>query len=158
MQLQPLELELAAVSTSISAGCIPCTRYHIAQCKKLGASESDTIAAVHSGATLRDLALCQIRQEFDADVDEVPQVSVSGSDLRQQVLCGIGSAVASNAVAQLKRFLSQSKHVGVSDDEAMEVIGLAERIKEKAASHLDKEIGKLNADRRIARAAAKLCT
>jgi len=158
MELQILELELAAVSISIAAGCIPCTQYHIAECEKLGAYQTDVVAAVRSGADLREAALSDIRRRFSAGASKTRQPHADMRIDRQGALCGIGSAVANNSVEQLNEYLTRAKALGIGDREMMEVVGLAERIKEKAASHLNPPIAGLNADKAIARSAAKLCT
>ena len=158
MHLSPKELELAAISISIAAGCIPCTHFHIAEAEKLGA-ESDAIAhAIQTGANVADVALMRVWQIFDDQIDHGFRENEQLFEVRQSLLGAIGAAVARNNVEQLRSFVKGAQSKAVSDSEIMEIIGLASRIKEKATSHLERIIDKLDADATIARKAANLCT
>jgi alkylhydroperoxidase/carboxymuconolactone decarboxylase family protein YurZ len=158
VELKPKELELAAVSISIAAGCMPCTKHHVGECEKLDAGTEEIIAATRCGAAMSDAALRQLWCAFDPDVSEVHDSVRRNCSNRQSVLCGIGAAVARNNVELLRQLIRQSRSFGISDSQIMEVIGLADRIKARAASHLETLVDQLDADRSIAARAAGLCS
>lgn len=157
MKLSPLELELSAVSISVAAGCVACTKYHIGQCERLSAAENDIRNSVRLGGRLSAAALYDTWNQFDASFDVATGQESGRTVDRQHALCGIGVAVAGNAVEQLAGFLRHARDLGIRDAEAMAIIGLAERIKKKAATHLETLIGSLDADRNDARNVADLC-
>jgi hypothetical protein len=99
----------------------------------------------------------QVWQTFDAGVESMPAAGELQLTGRQDLLCRLGAAVGRNNVSLLKTCIQQSRMAGIDDDDAMAVVGLAERIKEKAASHLDRIIATLDADDSVARDAAGLC-
>ena len=158
MTLSTLELELAAISASIAAGCIPCSKYHILEAGKHGASDGEVARAVDAGGTLTSASLQNIWCRFTPEMEPLNRTESVGIADRQALLCAVGTAIANNDVTSLRSHLQRLGEFDVGDCEAMAVIGLAERIKEKAASHLEPVIDTLSADRRVAREAARLCT
>jgi Carboxymuconolactone decarboxylase family len=151
-------MELAAVSISIAAGCVPCTRHHVAESGRLGADTAGVRRAIRIGAAVADAALLRVWQAFDAGVESMPvedELLLTG---RQAALCRLGSAVARNDADLLETCIEQLQIEGIDDEDAMAVVGLAERIKAKAAAHLDRVVARLDADRSIAADAARLCT
>ena len=146
------------ISISIASGCIPCTRYHIIEGRRLGATVDNISNAIHTGAAVANASQRKLLSEIGEGSESVPIFEVRQNANRQSLLCGLGSAVARNDVGQLKTYMKLSRTAGISDTDLMAVVGLAEKIKEKAASHLDRIIAKLDADCSIARDAARLCT
>lgn len=157
MELSDIELELIAVSTSVAAGCIPCTEYHIAECRIFNVCADQISAAVRLGARVADASLMQIWAKFDEGVDDCASREATEEGDRQRILCSIGATVARNNVSMLGQLIQQARNLGINDREIMEVAGLARRIKAKAASHLEKPLRKLQADQAIADRAASLC-
>ncbi len=56
IMLESTELELAAVGISIAAGCVPCTRYHITEAGRSGASSPDILKALRNGVAVASTA------------------------------------------------------------------------------------------------------
>lgn len=158
MTTTPKELEIAAIAISITAGCIPCTRYHVREAKQQGASllEMMHVLTVASSASapngLSDIAQREVWKLFESSEQPTEELR------RQAFLAEIGISVCQNNVELLKTVTAGAKEAGLTDDQIMEIIGLAQRIKEKAASHLEAITRTLDADPSIAQNAAKLCS
>ncbi len=154
MQLDEKSLETIAIAISIAAGCEPCTRYHLKAAAELGSSGLEMMQMVALAGAIRN-----DRTPVAMAIDEIRSMAPSDGALdRHAVLAGIGIAVCVNGVRPLRENVEVARSAGVTDEEIMEVIGLAARIKEKAASHLDRIIGRLDADPGVGRAVASLCT
>ncbi len=158
MILESTELELAAVGISIAAGCVPCTKFHINEAARSGASSPDILLAIRNGIGVANTALFDLQRQFEPQTDSSPEDETNIGLIRSAILTGIGSSVARNSVKQLKIMIELARNNQIQDQEIMEIVGLANRIKEKAASHLVRVTDKLDADPGIAQAAAQLCT
>lgn len=158
MNLTNIELELAAVGTSIAAGCVPCTRYHMAEASKAGAGDAEILQCLQVGINTARAALDELEQLFVPQL--APAADQSRAVLRGHVaaLAAVGAAVARNSVAQLNLAIRAAHAAQLGDDEIMAVIGLATRIKDKAASHLRPVTDSLDADPAMGMAAAGLCS
>ena len=141
MSLNFKEQELVAVGTSIAAGCRPCTNYHMKKVKETGATEGEIRQAIEIAAEIRRNAaeimmvhgLRQLRVRDDA------QHLASAEDTnRIKELIAIGAAFAVNCTATLTHHLKAGGEAGISQDEVEEVVRLAQFIKGKAASHVEK--------------------
>jgi len=144
------DIETVAVAISIAAGCEPCTRFHLREARNLGATTSQllqmALVADPGQRDLQFLALGDIAQDIEGDAP------------RLWVLAGIGTSVCHNNVRSLGDDVRSARQLGVTDEEIMTVVGLAFRIKEKAASHLERIIDGLDADPGLARRAASRCS
>ena len=158
MLLESRQLELAAVGISIAAGCIPCTKYHITQAGKSGAGSHDILEAVRIGVGIANIALSDLHRQFDPQAVSSSEDDINTGLSRCEILTGIGSSVARNSVKQLKIMIGLARNNQIQDNEIMEIVGLANRIKAKAALHLLRVTDKLDADPGIAQAVAQLCT
>lgn len=157
MRLDEKTMESVAIAISIAAGCEPCTKYHVKAAAKSGATHLEMMhMAALAGESRND------RTPIGLAIEEVRSLkSKDGGDEslgRNAALAGIGIAVCMNTVSLLQKSVEVAQNEGAVDEEIMEVIGLATRIKNKAASHLEKVIDRLDADPGIGRAAALLCT
>ena len=158
MLLENKELELAAIGISIAAGCVPCTRYHINEAERAGAGSHDILEVLRIGGGIAKTALSDLQRQFDPQgVSALEDHKKSGLS-RYGILTGIGSAVARNSVKQLKIMIELARNHQIDDREIMEIVFLANRIKDKAASHLLRVTDRLQAYPGIAKVAAQLCT
>ncbi len=158
MILEIKELELAAVGISIAAGCVPCTKYHISEAKRSGAGNPDILEALRMGVMVANTALSDLQLQFDPQaVSSCKAETVAGLN-RTAILAGIGSSVARISVKHLEIMIDRAREIGIQDNEIMEIVGLARRIKEKATSHLVRVTDKLDAGADIEQAVAQLCT
>lgn len=156
MRLDNPTIETVAIAISIAAGCEPCTQFHVKEARKLGATDPalmHMVALAGSGWGTKTASLIAVNEIVSS-----AGVADAGSLIRQAALAQIGMSVCQNGVRLLRDSIKEAQKHGISDEEIMEVIGLAVRIKEKAASHLDRVIERLDADPRIGREAASLCT
>lgn len=158
MTTTPKDLEIAAIAISMAAGCIPCTRYHLREAKTQGASlvEMMHVMTVSNSASAPDrlpgVASREVWKLFQGDAPLTERC------LHQALLADIGISVCQNNVSRLKLAVAAAQTAKLSDDQIVEIVGLAHRIKEKAASHLSSVIGALDADPSMAEKAAKLCS
>jgi AhpD family alkylhydroperoxidase len=158
MVLNEKELEIVAISISVAAGCIPCTRYHIKEAGNLNATDVEIARAVRVGTDISDVAAGEMASIFDdGPAVDVGRVAEQAND-RIPLLSIIGAAVARNSVSLFKASMKVRSAAGLDDSEIMEVVGLARRIIEKAASHIDPMVLNLDADPNIAKDAAQVCT
>ena len=157
MILESKELEIAAIAISMAAGCIPCTRFHIREADSNGASAIELMHIVKVALSANrpsDLVrAADTALAGTADRD----ATITGTLVRQAALAGIGIAVCGNSVAGLRAAIAEAGKHRIADDEIMEIFGLASRIKEKAASHLDRIADDLDADRAVAENARRAC-
>ena len=157
MDLESKELELAAVGISIAAGCVPCTKYHITEAGRSAASSPDILEALRNGVAVANTALSDLHRQFDPQAVASFEVGINAGLSRCAILTGIGSSVASNSVRQLEIMIELARNNEIQDQEIMEIVGLANRIKAKAASHLVPLTAQLDADPGMAQAATQLC-
>ena len=158
MLLESTELELAAIGISIAAGCVPCTKYHITEAGRSGASRLEILEALRNGVGIANTALSDMHRQFDPQAVSSFEDDINTGLSRCAILTGIGSSVASNSVQQLNIMIGLARSNQIQDKEIMEIVGLANRIKEKAASHLVRVTDQLDADPEIAQEAAQLCS
>lgn len=158
MLLESTELELAAIGISIAAGCVPCTKYHITEAGRSGASRLEILEALRNGVGIANTALSDMHRQFDPQAVSSFEDDINTGLSRCAILTGIGSSVASNSVQQLNIMIGLARNNQIQDKEIMEIVGLANRIKEKAASHLVRVTDQLDADPEIAQEAAQLCS
>lgn len=158
MVLDEKDLEIVAISISMAAGCIPCTKYHINKSKNLNATADEVDRAVAIGAYVSRVAAGEMENIFNHG----PAVNVAMATRtvldRIPLLCTIGAAVACNCVGLTKVALEAGRSGVLNDTEIMEVVGLAGRIREKAASHIEPLVALLDADPEIARNVVQVCT
>ena len=136
----------------------PCTKYHITQAEKSGAGSHDILEAVRIGVGIANITLSDLHRQFDPQAVSSSEDDINTGLSRCAILTGIGSSVARNSVKQLKIMIGLARNNQIQDNEIMEIVGLANRIKAKAASHLLRVTDKLDADPGIAQAVAQLCT
>lgn len=157
MSLRELDIETLAVGLSIAAGCKPCTRFHIGAARKLGASDSDLLGIV--AATLIHSHSNSVGALALAELGSRPRPEeTSPAQAQRAALLGVGLAVCHNDVESMKTAVRRARDLGAADESIMTIFGLAARIKQKAASHLDGIVADLDADAAVARAAATRCS
>ena len=141
MSLTLKEKELVAVGNSIAAGCEPCTNYHMKKVKETEATEGEIRQAIEMAAEIRRNA-AEIMMAHGVrqlgDLDDADYLASAGETSRIRELIAIGAAFAVNCTSTLKRHLKASGDAGISQSEVEEVVKLAQFIKDKAASHVEK--------------------
>lgn len=144
MPITPKERELAAVGVSVASGCKPCTNYHIKAVREAGASDDEIRQAVADALRVRARATEIMEGHALSRLGEVEQresASISGETDRMKELVSVGAAFGVNCVSSLKRHLAAAETVGVSQEEAAEIVRLAAFVKERARSHVERVVG-----------------
>jgi AhpD family alkylhydroperoxidase len=142
MTITAREKELSAVSISVSAGCKPCTSFHVKAARKVGASDDeisqsvDIALSVRARATdiMRNHALSRLGVTESVANPDIPNDETS----RDGELISIGAAFGVNCVSTLEDHLAAAANVGISQEEIEEIIRLAMMIKRRAASHVER--------------------
>ncbi len=141
MAITVKERELAAVGISVASGCKPCMNYHVKMVRKAGASDEEIEQAVADALSVRKSAtefmqahaLARLGQEGSHS-----QSHGSGSVDRVSELVFVGAAFGVNCTSNLKEHLATAETVGISQEEIAEIVKLAEFIKERATSHVER--------------------
>ena len=141
MAITVREKELAAVGISVASGCKPCTNYHLKSAREAGASDEEIKLAVAGALSVRKSAtdcmkahaLARLGQEGSHSHAHGP-----GSVNRVGELVSVGAAFGVNCTSNLMEHLAAAETVGISQEEVAEIVKLAEFIKERAASHVER--------------------
>ena len=141
MSLTLKELELVAVGSSIAAGCNPCTNYHMKKVKETGATEAEIRQAIELAAETRrnaaEIMMAHGLRQLGV-LNDAEYLAPAEEASRIEELIAIGAAFAVNCSSTLKHHLKASGKAGISQDDVEEVAKLAQFIKAKAASHVEK--------------------
>ena len=141
MSLTLKEKELVAVGNSIAAGCKPCTNYHMKKVKEAEATEGEIRQAIKIAAEIRrhaaEIMMAHGLRQLGVP-DDGEYVAPAEEASRIEELIAIGASFAVNCTATLKHHLKASGKAGISRGEVEEVAKLAQFIKGKAASHVEK--------------------
>jgi len=139
-RLSPKEKELVAVGTSVAAGCIPCTEYHLKEVWGAGATAQEITAAIEAALCVKGSARGIMEQvahkAFGAPREEQPSCCAGPTD-RVKELVSIAAAVAVNCPTNLRKHVDAGRSVGVRDEEIQLVVGLAKMIRGKATEKVD---------------------
>ena len=150
------ELEIAAISISVAAGCVPCVRHHVKAAKRHGATDAESQGALALGSAIAAVSDARMQSRFlrGAAARQEEPAAIAGPN----ILGAIGAAIARNDTAQTKALIRQADEAGVAESSIAEVGALALTIKEKAASHVRKLVASLRVDTAGARRATELCS
>ncbi len=149
MAITPKEKELVAIGISVAAGCKPCTDHHVAVVRKARATDEEIRQAANDALVVRRSAADIMQSHALAHLGETSQerrFSPFDEMSRIKALTSIGAAFAVNCVANLEYYLSEAERAGVSQDEITTIVKLADFIKQKAASHVDRLVGMTEED------------
>ncbi len=141
MSLTLKEKELVAVGISVAAGCKPCTNYHMRKVKETEATEGEIRQAIEIAAEIRHQAADIMRAHAVRQLgvlDDAEYLVSGGETSRIRELIVIGAAFAVNCTLTVEHHLRASGDACISQDEVEEVAKLAQFIKDKAASHVEK--------------------
>lgn len=141
MSLTLKEKELVAIGNSIAAGCKPCANHHMKKVKETEATEGEIRQAIEIAAEIRrhgaEIMMAHGLRQLGV-LDDAEVLAPAEKTNRIKELIAIGAAFAVNCSSTLKRHLKTSGEAGISRDEVEEVARLAQFIKGKAASHVEK--------------------
>lgn len=146
MALTIKEKELVYVGASVSAGCKPCTNYHIKKVKESGASEEEIKQAISDAMCVRNSAKEIMEAHGLKPLEIIKDVDDCGcgeKTTRIKELVSIAAAYAVNCTSNLDKHISAARTVNITDDEIKSVIKSTGFIKDKAASHVEKIVEKL---------------
>ncbi len=141
MSLTLKEKELVAVGSSIAAGCKPCTNHHMKKVKETEATEGEIRQAIEIAAEIRhnaaEIMLAHGLRRLGV-LDDAEYLAPADETSRVKELIAIGAAFAVNCTSTLEHHLKAGGEAGISRGEVEEVAKLAQFIKGKAASHVEK--------------------
>jgi len=140
MSLPINEKELAAVGISMAAGCKPCTDYHVQKALTSGATDDEIRQAIIDAACVRESALKIMKAHGLIHLGDVIGETDCGCEETNRIkeLVSVGAAYAVNCTTNLEKHIEAAKKLDITEIELKEVVKLAEFIKGKAASHVEK--------------------
>ena len=145
MTLAPKAKGLAAVAISVAAGCKPCTDHHVAVARKARATDEEIAQAANVALAIRRKA-ADVMEAYAAahigEASEDPRFDLFEAVTRVEAPASIGAAFAVNCVSSLKHHLAVARLADVSQHDVREIARLAAFIKQKAASHVERLIGR----------------
>jgi AhpD family alkylhydroperoxidase len=141
MALNFKERELVAVGASVSAGCKPCTNYHLKKVREAGSSDEEIKQAIQVSVAIRDstgriieaYALKHLGIILDTDKSACDE-----NTTRIKELVSVAAAFAVNCTSNLEKHIALAQRVGISDSEVKSVLDLALFVKGQASSHVDR--------------------
>ncbi len=142
MTMRLKERELVAVGISVAAGCKPCTDYHLKAVRKAKATDDEITQATAVAMGVRRSAQNIMEAYGLSQLGATHRVEdcVDTETHRLKELVSIGAAFAVNCTTNLEAHLAAATSVAISDDDIQGVLMLAQLIKGKAASHVEKLI------------------
>jgi AhpD family alkylhydroperoxidase len=144
MPMTPKEKELAAIGISVAAGCKPCTDHHVAVGRKARATDAEMRQAVNDSLVIRNRAADIMEAHALERLGEKAEPVVFGSrgePSRIEALVSVGVAFAVNCTSSLQHSLTLAEAAGVPQEDIAQIVELADFIKQKAASHVERLVG-----------------
>ena len=128
------------ISTSIAAGCQPCTKYHINKCKKTLISVDEINDVIKKTQHIYNNAIVIMTTKALADVNNenycINKSTIDNTD-RINTFIGIAVSYTVNNTTLLRDFLSLADHLEISNNEISEIIEITKFIYAKAKAHVD---------------------
>ena len=134
------EREIVNLSTSIAAGCQPCTKYHVKKCTDAGIS--DTLIC---DVTKKTKQICN--QAIEIMTEEVfNTLSIGqnkeilthiGIDSKTEILIGLAASYSMNSTVLFEIFLNHATKQKIGEQQISELIEITRFIHSKAKAHVD---------------------
>lgn len=134
------ETQVVNLSASITAGCQPCTRYHINRCKDAGISDEEIHKIIKKTekiwcGALEEMKLRALKRVLNINNRKVELHQEA--DNRHDVLIGIVVSYTVNSTTLFAEYLQSAKKFEISRNEIFEIIVISKFIYDKAKAHVD---------------------
>jgi AhpD family alkylhydroperoxidase len=139
--LSDKEREYVAIGAAISAGCRPCTQYHVNAALKAGLSKDDVRTAAEEAEALRVEAAASVADYARGLLGDGEKRAHDFGDMneRSQALVRIGAATGGNAGPFLSDILPRARGLGLADNAVREAVEVAGMVKTMAGKFFEKD-------------------
>ena len=132
--LSKKERELIAVGASISAGCRPCTEYHVRAAREAGSTDVEIGRAVDSALGVRHDST-QIMARFARDLlggDGNLDAPIHPDSSILDELVSLAAGLALNCAASVEHHVAVAGRLGASERQVRAALGVARMVKKVA--------------------------
>jgi AhpD family alkylhydroperoxidase len=134
------EREIVNLSTSIAAGCQPCTKYHVKKCTEAGISD-----ALILDVTKKTKQICN--QAIEIMTEKIYTTMNIGRnkeilthleiDSKTEILIGLAASYSMNSTVLFEMFIGHAATQEIGEQQLSELIEINRFIHDKAKAHLD---------------------
>ncbi|MDP3940415.1 MAG: carboxymuconolactone decarboxylase family protein [Deltaproteobacteria bacterium] len=138
------EKALVALSAAMGAGCRTCAKGLHPMAQEAGATNDEIERSLRVGVEMRQYATTTVRREVDALLGRQlleESVPCTPTELRLEELCRVAAAVGANSSPDARRHIEAAIAAGSTEAGIELAMALARKVRSKAASFSDSEIG-----------------
>jgi AhpD family alkylhydroperoxidase len=144
------EREIVNLSTSIAAGCQPCTKYHVKKCMEAGVSNALIIDVTEKTKQICFQAIEIMREKVftTLGIGQNREISTHlGMDSKTEILIGLAASYSMNSTILFEMFLNHVITQEIGEQKISELIEIKKFIHDKAKAHVDMLCTKRGVDR-----------
>ena len=146
------ERQMVNLGISITAGCRPCTKYHVRKCMESGLTDDLISYVIEKAEQVSIQAVKVLTAKAFKTLNRNIKMEYSvpgGKDNETDILIGLAVSYTLNSSVLLGDYLNYAKHMEIGKEKISEIMVISNFIISKAKSHADMLCEKFDLEKNI---------